>query len=591
MRGMKNLLGFILLAAGGLQAADVRQEVQGWSLASNDSARVWWCSSGWKVGITTPVPVRADSALRVSAARGEVEAVQLVWSPARPLAGATVSPGALRSGASILPASAVEVLQVCSVDVQTPTDRAGAPGWWPDPLRPWREPLDLPAGRHQPAWLRVTVPREVPAGVYTGVVRLAAAGFEQNVPLEVEVFGFDFPARPRCQTAFGLGAHRVFEYHGATNQAQQRAVWSHYLDTFQAHHIAPYDPAPLDPYIVLWPTNPTEAVRFDFTAWDRAMSDALDRRGFRTFRLRLEGLGGGTYFETGEVSLRGFKEGTPEYEHLLASYLGGLLAHLKEKGWLDEAFAYWFDEPDPHQYEYVRRGFEKLKRYMPGLTRMLTEQPEPALFGGPDLWCPISNAFDPERAAGRRAAGERFWWYICCGPKAPYAGEFIDHPGTELRVWLWQTFQRDIAGVLVWETVYWHSAEAYPDAPQNPWADPMSWTTSYGTARGAKLPWGNGDGRFLYPPPAAAGGRPGHFVDGRPVDSIRWEMLRDGIEDYEYLALLRDRLQREQVPAADLRWKLVEVPAEITASAKEFTRDPAPIERRRIEIAHALAAP
>ena len=68
-------------------------------------------------------------------------------------------------------------------------------------------------------------------------------------------------------------------------------------------------------------------------------------------------------------------------------------------------------------------------------------------------------------------------------------------------------------------------------------------------------------------------------------------MLRDGIEDFEYLALLRDRLQREQAPADDPRWKLVEVPPDITASATAFTRDPAPIERRRAEIARALAAP
>ena len=28
-----------------------------------------------------------------------------------------------------------------------------------------------------------------------------------------------------------------------------------------------------------------------------------------------------------------------------------------------------------------------------------------------------------------------------------------------------------------------------------------------------------------------------------PVDSIRWEMIRDGIEDYEYLAILDDLLE------------------------------------------------
>ena len=38
------------------------------------------------------------------------------------------------------------------------------------------------------------------------------------------------------------------------------------------------------------------------------------------------------------------------------------------------------------------------------------------------------------------------------------------------------------------------------------------------------------------------------ILDG-PVDFIRWEQLRDGIEDYEYLTMLRERLeQRGKVP-------------------------------------------
>ncbi|MCX7007426.1 MAG: hypothetical protein NTY53_09300, partial [Kiritimatiellaeota bacterium] len=93
---------------------------------------------------------------------------------------------------------------------------------------------------------------------------------------------------------------------------------------------------------------------------------------------------------------------------------------------------------------------------------MLTEQPEPALYGGPNLWCPLSPNFLPARADERRKAGDHFWWYICCGPKAPYTTEFMDHPGTELRVWLWQTFQRRIEGILIWESVWWTSPTAYP---------------------------------------------------------------------------------------------------------------------------------
>jgi len=53
-------------------------------------------------------------------------------------------------------------------------------------------------------------------------------------------------------------------------------------------------------------------------------------------------------------------------------------------------------------------------------------------------------------------------------------------------------------------------------------------------------------GRFIYPPQDAANANPaGPVLDG-PVDSIRWEMLRDGIEDYEYLTILERLLKAKQ---------------------------------------------
>ena len=187
---------------------------------------------------------------------------------------------------------------------------------------------------------------------------------------------------------------------------------------------------------------------------------------------------------------------------------------------------------------------ERLHRYAPGLTRMLTKEPRGTLPGCVDLWCPLSPQYDPKAAEERRQHGERFWWYVCCGPKAPYCALFIDHPATELRVWNWQTWQRDIVGTLIWETVYWTSPTAFPGKPQNPYQDPMGYVSDGSMPPGTKQYWGNGDGRFLYPPLAAA--VPG--LSGRgpviepPASSIRLEMLREGIEDYEYLCILRERL-------------------------------------------------
>ncbi|MHC4742721.1 MAG: glycoside hydrolase domain-containing protein, partial [Planctomycetota bacterium] len=193
-------------------------------------------------------------------------------------------------------------------------------------------------------------------------------------------------------------------------------------------------------------------VKFDFSAWDKAMTRAIDYYNFNSFRLGIPGLGGGTFHAIREPSLLGFAEDDLEYPIMLQSYCTQLQNHFAQKGFLDEAYVYWFDEPSPDQYAFVMNGFEKLKRYCPKIPRMLTEQPEPQLAGGPNIYCVISNLYRHDAAEQRRAFGDKFWWYVCTGPKAPYCTLFIDHPGTEMRIWLWQTWQRNIEGILVWQT-------------------------------------------------------------------------------------------------------------------------------------------
>lgn len=331
---------------------------------------------------------------------------------------------------------------------------------------------------------------------------------------------------------------------------------------------------------------------FDWTRWDDAMTRAFEKYGFNSFSLPVPGMGGGTFHARYEPELLGYAENTPEYKAAFSAWCRLAEAHLREKGWLNDAFIYWFDEPEPDDYDFVMNGFRKLKEAAPGLNRMLTEEVTPELIGGPNIWCPVSFNYDYKKARQRQAEGEKLWWYICTGPKEPYATLFIDHPGTELRVWLWQTWERAIEGILVWQTNYWTSEAAYPDAPQNPYKDPMGWVSGYSTPEGAMRPWGNGDGRFIYPPESAANGQADRPVLDAPVSSMRLEMLRDGIEDYEYLTLLRNLVEafektHSESEARPFR-ELLETPDDITSSLTEFTWDPAPIEARRAAVARAI---
>lgn len=329
-------------------------------------------------------------------------------------------------------------------------------------------------------------------------------------------------------------------------------------------------------------------VSFDWEAWDRQMERAFNEYHFNSFRFRVQGLGGGTFMRRSEPQLAGISEDDPVYSTLLDKYLSGVEQHLKEKGWLKDAYVYWFDEPDPKDYEFVMNGFRKLKKYAPALRRMLTEQVEPELVGGPNLWCPLTPHLNVEGTEAQRKVGDEFWWYVCCGPKAPYVTLFIDHPGAEMRLWLWQTWQERVTGILIWDTVYWHCQCAYPDSLQNPYEDSMGWSNN--AEKGERKPWGNGDGRFMYPPRSVFT-EDGPNTDD-PVPTMRLEMLRDGLEDYEYFVILKKLLKKKGTKLSSRKLakyeSLLEVPSDVSTSLTEFNVDPSAMESHREKLARAI---
>lgn len=573
-----------------------------------DGIRLWRASSGWKIPRVRELPQKKAKGLFIQTAANEAEATQLVVSPQEALADVRVAmagPLTGRAGGKTISPAAVEVLRVGYVPVEIPTDEVGCRALWPDPLPPQDESaLPVAAGEHQPFWVRVKPPKGTPKGVYAGELTVVCTkvkgrkGKVFTVPLSVEVFGFDLPDEMTCETAFDFSLWTVSKYHGLKTPEQKRLVAGKYLRSLGDHHISPYDPGLDVQWSVKWKglENPLTAEPvFDWAAWDAAVEEALAKYHFNTFLIRGVGkcLGCGNYQKYAQPEFLGVKADNPAYDVLVGKYLGGIERHLEEKGWLGKAFLYAFDEPEPKHYPHVTRIFETVKKHAPKLRRMVTEEAVEALHGGPNLWVPLTPNLHVSGERKARAAGDTFWWYVCCGPKAPYVTEFIDHPGTEMRLWLWQTWGEDVAGILIWATTWWTSANAYPDParPQNPYEDPMGWCESGSLGKGTKSPWGNGDGRFLYPPRAAAQPSPTPVLEG-PVDSFRIEMLRDGIEDYEYFALLKRLLaaQGGQLSAA-LRAKaetLLAVPKSVYSSLTEFTTDPEPMESHRVKLARAI---
>lgn len=547
----------------------------------------WTASSGWKVPKGRALPTAEAKGVAIRTAANEAESVQLVLSAAKDFADVKVVANDLKSKhGRTLKASAVDIFRVGYVPIESVSDTEGAVGFWPDTLHEQVGAAKVGRGENQPFWIRVKPPKGTKADVYRGKLTVLVDAKRYEIPFAVEVFNFEFPDKVTQQTAYGMDARPIFQYQKLKSDADRRLVVDKYLDQMAFAHLSPYDPTPMaSPHISV----SGDDVSIDWSRFDAAMEKAVNERHINAFRFNLHGLGWGNMQHRGEPDFFGHKYGSKEYDRLMSKYLGEVERHLKEKGWLEMAYIYWFDEPNPSDYEFVCRSMETIRKYAPGLRRMLTEQPEEALIGAVDLWCPTTCNFHSGSEPACRKRGDQFWWYICTEPKAPYIGLFIDHPGSELRLWSWQTWGEDIAGTLIWATTWWTNPDVYTAdmKPQNPYEDAHSWSNFDKN----KSSWGNGDGRFFYPPLKCftqTGDDP--ILDG-PVITIRLEMLREGIEDYEYFVMLKKLIAARTDLSDESRAiyeGLLKVPSSVYTSLTDFTKDPKPMEDHRVKLARAI---
>jgi hypothetical protein len=179
-----------------------------------------------------------------------------------------------------------------------------------------------------------------------------------------------------------------------------------------------------------------------------------------------------------------------------------------------------------------------------GVDQMVTVVPRPELMddgtGRPvvDIWVMTPwqlRLVDPAVRQQIEAAGGRVWSYqaLVQGRRTP--SWELDFPVTNYRVLGgFLNASQDVDGLLYWAVDRWQ---------RDPWRDP---TYTYPTS--CCYP---GDGTLVYP------GRPAGVVG--VVPTIRLAMIRDGMDDYDYVSMLRARGQAAQAdallaPAATSWW-------------------------------------
>lgn len=392
--------------------------------------------------------------------------------------------------------------------------------YYPDPLLPYA-PFDVPAGENQPVFLTVYVPKNTPAGHYKGAVVITSDNAGKAViPLELEVWDFTLPDKPSSETAFGLWEQFIWKFEGIEpGTPEAKEMWDRYYWFLVEHRISPY----FIPVDILSP----EA--------DRYLNDPR----VSTFQIP-------------------YSEDVEE--------MRSRVERCREKGWLKKAYFYPLDEPvTREQYEELKRRVEKIKSIDPRL-RIVSpffrgpafsdQSAYEALEGVINIWCAVTNYFDPQKQLQKKIRGDTSWWYVCCGPGSPYANFHITMDAIDHRILMWQQKKYQVDGLLYWATNWWGGTpDPYEDMATVKEINPDLY----------------GDGSLLYP-----GKKVGHKG---PISSLRLEMIRDGFEDYEYLTLLERAMGRPMVE------KFI---GEVVEDMTHFTKDPQKLLATRARIAEAL---
>ncbi len=385
-----------------------------------------------------------------------------------------------------------------------------APARVPDPLLP-DTPLPLEADQVAFFWVTVEIPQDALPGHYTGTVTMTVNGLPIALPLALDVWNFDLPPERHLNVTIWFNDGAMCAAHGVERFSKEYWRLLKVYAENMARHRQNVILVPLD---LIQLKSGFRKVKCDFDYFDRYVETFLNA-GFTMLELSHLAHFGPDGWDGSEIVWRSFKVGEKETagdnEELIAAVLGDLVLHLQEKGWLEVSAIHVADEPSVNNLQSWKEHSALIGRVAPGLRRMDAIEAED-FRGFLEIWVPKLQVIEPWKSPLRNAVenGAELWFYTCCHPYGVYPNRFLDSTLLQLRLLPWMAARYNLKGYLHWALNQWGDEDPYQK-----------------TALGELPP---GDHCIVYP------GKNG------PNDSIRWEVFRDGLEDYEYLQVLEQKL-------------------------------------------------
>lgn len=411
----------------------------------------------------------------------------------------------------------------------------GATGAWPDALAPIKEPFSMAAQysvvRNRPVWVDVSIPAATPAGIYTGAIIITKDNKPvETINLQVQVYNFSLPVKTNLITYMNVSRGSLSRfYHKDASSSEIDKLTQTYYDFLYDHRMEPWFNDQLEPKVTV--NGDKIDVAFDDARYDYYLNNLKSKR------VLLE-----AYPSELKKQIRD-QEFSRTFNTKIKSYLSQVESYFDKHGWKDRlVFNSPIDEPNTKEdYEATRRWADLVHEGASSTVPFLaTESPvtdDPDwgdLRGRVNNYSIHGNALNDGRVKQaikeEQKKGGEMTWYISCDQAYPQPNYFIDAPAMDPVMVPWITAGYNMAGILYWACNFWSETP-------NPWLDPLTFISGFLCSDGYVL---NGEGSFFYPGDYTKRYTGQPDVEG-PVSSLRFELLREGIEDYDYISMLKDK--------------------------------------------------
>ncbi|MDD5483352.1 MAG: discoidin domain-containing protein [Kiritimatiellae bacterium] len=416
-----------------------------------------------------------------------------------------------------------------------------------DPLPPAKRTekgwlIDLHPGMTRQVWLTFH-PAGVKPGVYEGKIivrpsenpllvtriyrwiRGLKSAQTLAVPLTLKIYPFRFPDRPRLSLGMWDYTDKPLYRPNFTEKNVKLAIADmreHFVDTPWAHRSS-----------ACWPEKD------DFDA-EGNLAKPLRTKGFDDWIGDWSGSRNYFIYLAVGTDFAGEPMGTPRFNKMVKSWAAAFAAHAKHMGVDPKQIGFILvDEPGkPEQYRINTIWAAQLKAAVPDFVLFTDasgwEKPNLELekmLELHDIFCPHLPSYrgmDETKCKILRTTGGKqktLWYYSAFGP-ARLFDPYYYH-----RLQAWHCWRNEAVGMGFWN--YWNYYKEPEDTAWNELIPTNRKGMSFGVV---------------------------YTTADSLVDGKHWEAVREGIEDYEYLAMLRDRIE-------ELRSRGINTP-EVEAAAR-----------------------